>query len=575
MRYLLIFFVLCQGAGFAQQKNPDSPEGAIESVQYEIVVDKKNTVPEATRNFETVGPRNEVSEPVPVKYNPKDVPFKSPDGIVAPRPLRIKDESLSKVFSNYLSGGLGNYGATYFNGSITTKRSKENYLGAKLYHQGYSSGSVDGKNSGSMENNLKMFGSLMKGGCTLKGDVNYSNSSGYFYGYPAGRTPVEDRNAIAQYFQKFSVGAGVENTKPSVFNYALRTKVSYVEDRYKAKETDLEFFWNSAYTLKNDNKGLLDASYNLIARKDEKVEAAPRYIFRIAPMIKVTPFENLSVVAGFRVAFTNDSIDKKFHIYPHIQTKYLVAPNWEVYGKLTGDIDKVSLHTITAENFWVAPSIEIFNANRKFDFGLGIRGALGKMVDVQAGINFAKLKNLYYFQNDITNSAKFNTYLDNGITNRTNLFLETSTTINSMIRWTFRADYYQYKTDVLDSYKKKVSANNPLMADIPAQNIPFHKPTYKVSTSVHVNFAKKISGDLSLITLGGIKAINVNLEDGKIYNVVTLGTSVNIDLKVEYWLSHRISLFVRGGNLTSGAYQTLQYYPVRRIQVLGGLCWSF
>jgi len=573
MRYLVLFFVWSQLSVFAQQK-PNTPEGEIESVQYEIVVDKKNTVPEATRHFETVGPRNEANEPVPVKYDSKDVPFRSPDGLAAPRPLRIKDESLSKVFGNYVSGGFGNYGAFYLNGSVTTKRSKESYLGAKVYRQSYSSGPVDKKNSGASENNLKLFGSLMREQYTLSGNISYNYSHGYFYGYPAG--VAADRNSIAQNFQKFSVGASVENTKLAAFSYALRTNASYLEDKYKAKETDLEFFWNSAYKLQNDKQGILDASYNLIARKDEKAEAAPRYIFRLAPTLKASPVENLTVAAGFRAALTNDSIDKKFHFYPLLQAHYLLTPSWEVYGKLTGDIDKVSLHTLTAENFWAAPDIEIFNTNRKAEFDLGVRGALGKKAEVQAGISFARLKNLYYFQNDIQNRAKFNTYIDHGITRRTNLFLETSATLNSTIRWTFRADYYQYATDVLDVYKKKQTPSDArLLADIPSQNIPLHKPTYKASASVHLNIAKKISGDLSLATLGGIEAVNVNLTDGKIYNIVTLKPSVNIDLKAEYWLSRRISLFLKGSNLTSGAYQKLQYYPVRQIQILGGLCWSF
>jgi hypothetical protein len=48
-----------------------------------------------------------------------------------------------------------------------------------------------------------------------------------------------------------------------------------------------------------------------------------------------------------------------------------------------------------------------------------------------------------------------------------------------------------------------------------------------------------------------------------------------VNARLEYVVSDSFSVFVHGYNLTSNNYQVFLNYPVRGLQVLGGVTWRF
>ena len=98
----------------------------------------------------------------------------------------------------------------------------------------------------------------------------------------------------------------------------------------------------------------------------------------------------------------------------------------------------------------------------------------------------------------------------------------------------------------------------------------WHRPTYRVSFNSSYNLYSKILFNVDIITQGGAKALDVDNN-----TVVTLDPAVDLNIKASYFLSKKVSVFVKGSNLLSSDYQLYLNYPVRGVQVMGGVTWVF
>ena len=120
-------------------------EGEIEKVEIEIVKNREVSVPQAARNFEKIPPRPVEPIKPEITYQFRNLSFNVPDYNPVIRPLRLKAESISKIYGNYVSAGLGNYSSPYAEAYFTNKRNKNKYYGLKAFHRSFMSGPVDDK----------------------------------------------------------------------------------------------------------------------------------------------------------------------------------------------------------------------------------------------------------------------------------------------------------------------------------------------------------------------------------------------------------------------------------------------
>src|SRR5258707_4798520 len=139
---------------FAQQDW--EKDGGIPSAEIQILKDRQITLPLADRNFDKIPPRP--MEPVApeIVYQFKNLRFTTPDFNPAIRPLKLKQEDISKVYGNSLIAGYGNYASPYLEAYFNSKRNKNQFYGAHFYHHSFVNGPVDNKNSpsGATEMNI-------------------------------------------------------------------------------------------------------------------------------------------------------------------------------------------------------------------------------------------------------------------------------------------------------------------------------------------------------------------------------------------------------------------------------------
>ncbi|MBS1682578.1 MAG: hypothetical protein JST48_12770 [Bacteroidetes bacterium] len=540
-------------------------EGEIQKVEIEIIKNKQVSVPKASRNFEKIPPR--AAEPIKpeITYQYKNLPFHVPDFNPAIRPLRLKAEPLSKIYSNYISAGFGNYSSPYAEAYITNKRSKNKYYGAKFFHRSFMNGPVDADNSASGNTELRLFGKAMSEKVALDGFVNYENTTTHFYGYRPGQDV--SASSIRQSYNIVSAGSKLENAKTSDLSYQLVAGYSYLSDHFAASESEINLNWASAYKISKKNRIVINSDYFLIDRKDSMVPSHTRQIFKVKPAFEFSSIDKLTVLVGANMTYENDTIgnQNKIHVYPNIKADYSVSPSVNVYAGLTGDIDKVSLHSLSRENVWINSNIAIFNTNRALEFFGGLQGKISSKVYAGAGLSVSTLKNFYYYQSDTgaTQRAKFNTAYDNGNTVRTQFFGELGYS-GKTFKINSRIDYWAYSSSIANQI-----ASLYLLGKTFASGA-LQRPSYRYSINSSYNIYDKLLLQVDFIAQGGIKAL-----DRETKSLTSLKAALDLNAKVNYFVSNQFSVFLNFNNIFASNYQLYLNYPVRGFQVMGGASWSF
>ena len=468
------------------------------------------------------------------------------------RPLRIKEMEPSKIFTGHVSAGYGNYATPYLEGFINSSRNKSKLVGAHVYHLSSGEGPVDGKNSGNGTSGVSLYARSFTKTVMLEGDLEFENRATHFYGYAPGT--IVESDDIRQTYNNFRISAGLSNTQSKDLSYDFGAGFSYMADRFDATETEVNINFASRYTINPSSSVGVSADYALISRTDALVEATPRSLLTINPSFVFYPVENLRLSAGMVAAFENDSIDDRaVHAYPDIRLSYPLSPSVDVIAALTGGVEKVSLQALSRENIWLDANIPIYHTNKLYDLQAALHSRIGNKVSVNGGFSFAALKNWYFLVNDSIDLAKFTTEYEADATLRTNLFASLGFAQAEAAKFLIRADVYSYATDEADE--------------------AWHRPTYKLTGDIFFNIYKKLLLDINLIAQGGAKAKRYT--SATTFDTVELDPALDLNARVEYIVSDSFSVFIQANNITSNQYPVFLNYPVRGLQILGGVSIRF
>ncbi len=541
---LLIAVLLMPGTGFAQ--DDWGRAGSLEDVEIEIVKERQITLPPANRNFEKIPPRPAETTRPSFSYEFKPFAFDAAQINPAIRPLKLKQQAASNVFGGYLSGGYGNYASPYLEGFINSRRDRGKLIGAHGYLRNSGKGPVGEERSGSGSSGLSVYGKAFSDFISLSLEAGFDHRFTHFYGYPPDALP--DADDIRQAYNLFHLTGELSNTKNSAFAYRLGATLSYLADRYEARESQADFDFSSSYEINETSAIALSAGYALISRKDSLVDSTPRSLFFVTPHYEFYPVEDLKVSAGLTLAFENDSIYRKdVHAWPDLRASYPLSPSVDVTASLSGGMEKVTLQSLASENLWVAANIPIFHTNKLLAFEGAVHTKIGNKISVNGGFSLAALKNLYFFKNSAEDPSRFTvTYYD---ADRTNFFASLGFVQSEAFKFLIRGDVYAYDTEM---------------------EAAWHRPTYKVTGETSANIADKLLLDVKLIAQGGMKAFDPTTD-----TQVTLDAALDLNARIEYLVSNRFSVFGAFNNIISNEYPLFFNYPVRGFQAMGGLTWSF
>ncbi len=537
-------------------------DGKLEST--EIVVEKNKVLelPEASRNYEKfrIDPPEKKTNKVTYRFTDYKLPDQ--DVNLSVRVLTIKQEDMAKLYGNHVKAGFGNYTTPYFKGYFHNKRDDKAAYGAYLSHVS-SNGPVRGSESGVSNSEIGLNGESYMGNITIGARGNYERDGYKFYGYnPAFLREGENRETD-QNFNRVGAEAYVNNllNAGSKMQYRLGGGVKYFSDAYDVSEVDGNANLNLKYFLSPKSRVEVLSDLSIISYKS--AESISRPFFKVRPSYQLD-MDKLDVSVGATLAYADDKTPDggNINFYPAVRVGLEAIENKLVlFGGLGGDLQRVSLYGLTRENPWLSGTkldttfgrLDVRNTDKQIEVYGGITGSLISNVQFTARASYQNLKNLYFFNHSVFDSARFVLNYDTKAVSNINFYGELVYNRADKTRFGVKVDYNNYSVENLEQ--------------------PFYRPSMQASIFSSYNLYDKILFNAELYYIGSTF--------GKIYRslgqeiLVESDNIIDLNLKVDYRISEKFSTFVMLNNVLGKKYERFVNYPTKGINAIGGITYTF
>ncbi len=545
---LLATFMSLAAAAHAQQQQPWE-EGEIEAEQVIIVKERENELPPATRSYQKIPPQQP-------KQEARNLSFKSSDPILSLQPiqpgvrvLKMKQDPPAPYFQRYIKAGIGNYVSPLLDVHVSSPRQASFLYHLQLRHESAARGPVDGGRSSWGENMLRAEGTLIGKSARITGSGWYSNNRYNFYGYDEDQLEP-DKSDLKQVYNRVGVRADLENVDQKKLILKGSAAISRTSTNREVSENKAEVDANMNYII-NDMLGL-HLNGSLLLSTYEDVESRNRSLFRLQPGFN-TKFGALRIDGGFTFAWENDTTINadKLHVFPRAEISVEPLENVKVFGGIRGDVLPVTYDLLSRQNPFLNQQLPLLFTQNTIELYGGASASLPGGFGAAAGFAVAKLKNMYFFVNNETDTTRFDAIYEYGNTPYANVYGQMTFSRSERFGARLRADYYSYTPEEIAE--------------------PWHQPNVKVEADFQYNIYDKIYLDAEAFVLGGIKARTIGTENG----VTKLDPVVNLTLGGEYRFSPQATAFIRFHNLLNKEFERFQNYPSRKLLVRVGATYAF
>ncbi|NVO86149.1 TonB-dependent receptor [Hymenobacter terrestris] len=535
--------------------------GKIEDAEIEIVKERVNELPTATRNFEKVKIEAPAKTTAAPNYTYPD--FRLPADKLNPtvRVLTIRQEQLPELSGNYLKAAIGNYGTAYGRAYLHNNRSENASYGFDFKHLSSSRGPIDRENSRQSQTSLGLNGETYSGPLVLGAKVNLGRERYNFYGYNRNVIELPEADSLKQVFKRAGVLVYARNrARDAAFQYDLGLGYNYWSDDFKASESNVYATLRSTYKLTETSRVRVDGDVSFISHKDSLTDTRP--FFQVTPAFETT-LNRLNLRVGATLGYTGDTINdaRQFNVYPALRAAYTVTEDkFVVYAGLGGGIQRVTLYDLSTENPWLAPNVRVADTRRGPTVYFGFDATPARALEVKARVTLSNDQNLYFYNNSARDTTKFELVYDQKSTQLFNLHAEVMYNAAEKLRLGLKADYNGYNVKTL------------------AQ--PFHRPKFQSALFGSYNFYDKLRVGAELYTLSasygtGLRSGGAFPGSGLIREARLTDTVIDLNLRGDYQLTEQFSIFVMGNNLLGRSNMQYLNYPVKGINVLAGASYQF
>ncbi|WBA43033.1 hypothetical protein [Hymenobacter canadensis] len=542
----------------AQTTRPN-PRGKIEEAEIEIVKERVNQLPEATRNFEkiTIAPPAKTAAQVPYTYPD----YKLPADLLNPsvRVLTIRQEELTPQTGNYLKAGIGNYGTFLGRAHLHNTRSNAASYGLDLNHLSSSRGPIDKQNSGQSRTSLGVHGETYSGSTALGAKVDVGRERYNFYGYNRDRPVLPEADSLKQTFFRADAKVYARNrATDAAFQYDVALGFRHWNDRFEAKENNIYAELRSSYALTETSRVTVNGDLSFISFKDS--------LSYRRPFVQVTPAYNLTLnrlalTVGATLGYTGDTIRdvSQFKVYPAVRVGYTVTEDkLVVFAGLGGGLQRVSMYDLTTENPWLAPNQRVADTHRGPTLYFGFQAAPARALEVNAKVTLSNDRNLYFYNNSRRDSTKFDLVYDKKATQLLNIHGEIIYNAAEKTRIGLKADYNGYNVKTLAE--------------------AFHRPAFQSVLFASHNVYEKLLLGAELYTysssFGSGYRYGANALQPREF-VRPTDSVIDLNLRADYRIMENLSIFAQGNNLLNRQYERFLNYPVKGINVLAGVTYDF
>lgn len=492
------------------------------------------------------------------------------------KPIVLKTEAAQKLYqldrldlyNGYVRAGYGNYESPLLEARYMETEVAEYNYSVQLNHQSFGKGPVLAKESKESHTNLGVDGSYFLDQLEVFGGIHWKQDSYQFYGIDPSKPAlaVFISNIPGNSQQSIGLRAGLRDIeKVGPLSYEGQISFRSFSDSYAAKESQVGLEGLGKYRANEDWLAALAVSY--FGGKSEDVDYEKnRTYFAVRPAVSYN-YGIFDFTAGVNLIAENDSIEGKssdFHVFPVLKATFQFADEFGFFGELSGDVKRNTYFDFVNENPYLGPSDQILNTVQNYKLEGGIEGQFEEAFHYRAAINVSRYNHLQFFENNYEdelanmNSARFNVVYDDK---------STVYNINAALGYKF-SDMYQLNARLdLNQYQLKTLAE------------AWHKPVWELSVNNQVMPLERLLVQANLNFMGGIKAKGQSLQNDvsgqSSYQVMNLKSIADLQLKADYGITERISVFAEGNNILNGKNTRWLNYPVRGIQFIGGAALKF
>ena len=400
------------------------------------------------------------------------------------------------------------------------------------------------------------------------GGLSWNQDSYQFYGQDPNQLTDENGRFVGfdgNVLQAVEVKAGIrELEKVGPFSYEGQLSFRNFTDSYMVKENQIGVAASGTFRPTDDWAGKVGLSYFSTSPEDVNYSLKRTY-FAIRPTISYK-YEAFNFTAGVNLVSENDSLENKssdFHVFPVLKANYRFAEEFGFFAELSGDVQRNTYYSFVNENPFLGPSEQLLNTVQNYKIEAGIEGQFQGAFSYRGAVNVSRYNQMHFFVNNYSNnlvtsdSARFSLVYDDKTTVY-NINAELGYKFSDIYSLNGRLDLYQY--------------------DLGTQVEPWNRPIWELRVNNQVTPIERLIVQANLNLMGGIKARGADLSDTSDsgpYDVVKLKTIADLQLKADYGITDRISIFAEGNNILNGKNMRWLNYPVRGIQFVGGASFKF
>ncbi|MCC7303581.1 MAG: hypothetical protein IT233_13150 [Bacteroidia bacterium] len=556
MRQLTIAFVLAFLFGQAQVRNTDT-------TVFEYQTQGKLPVANSLKLKDQPAYVDTVRMVPEMKYSIVSRPASPPVHLVPMKQAKMEGEPLKKLYHGFVKAGIGTYTTPLLEVRLDQLRSKTASYGVHLKHLSSASrlkgAGYAGYSDDLIGGHLKYF--LRRH--TLSSRLGYARNGFHYYGYDSGTHTLSDNEYIRQVLHRLNMGVELKShfSDSSRLNHSVSMNILGLRDINEVKETNLLMRADLGKVYKGHFFGGR-LVFDHLLNKQDFIDTASSTIFKFEPFVQ---YSGHKFKARLGVSVTASIAGRsKFRMYPNMEVHYDVADHIFIpYAGLGGGMTRRSFSDLADGNPFTDPdvSFSLRNEDVRIELYGGMRGALSRSVSYNLRTSYKRIWDYAFY---VTDTVLGTPDIFEIMQNRFKMVYDTVTRISAGGELHFRRDA-KFSLLLRGSYNLYTPET---------ERYAWHSPAIELDAFFRYDLRGKIIADLNVFYRSKQLA-PVQKSTAEPDGVAELKGYADVNLLLEYRYNKRLGFFLNTCNLTSARYYRWLNYPHQRIQVMGGLSFSF
>ncbi len=494
----------------------------------------------------------------------------------------LENAKQERLFKNYATLGVGNFGALNAELYVTDDLSNSEYVGGMFRHQS----SQDGIKNIPLANSFYdtsvdlIYGSHQE-------EMSWNITAGVqnqiynWYGLPAafGSTLTLPQtiglvNSInpQQSYNTISAGGaiaiedGILSTANIEFNRFFDAYNS-AENRFVAEPTLKFDVMDEAIQTKITVDYVGGSFKNNYEGTNTEALKYGFTNFGIVPSFVMKKEDwTINIGAGFVYSMGTENKSNKFYIYPSATASLKVVGDLMIfYSGAVGNLQQNSYQNFVDGNPFLSPTLTIRPTNEMYNLFGGLRGKLASTIsyDVRGSYTYDENKALYVSNNFTENPTNANYAFGNS--------MQVVYDDMKIVRF-----YGEIKADITKNVTVAVdgtfsSYNNR------TQSEAWNLPSLQLNSTIDFAITEKWFAGMNLFYVGERKDQQVNTDIMYLIppGPITLDSYFDLNANIRFKYSDRFTTYLKANNITNKVYNKWLNYPVQGFQVLLGANYKF